>query len=96
MTEIKTFLSTDDLIETLSDVAGYSFCLDELAINLYAIYLDHKNDATTFLDGKILIDDAPYNQNIHGDLRNLNKRLLRNPEAFEFENSFVDILWNRG
>lgn len=93
---IKSYLDTEGLINTLNDLAGYQIDRDEIAIAIYSMFLDHENDAESFIDGKILIDGLPYKQSAHGDLRNVAKRFLRNSEAYQFEEAFVDLLWNRG
>jgi len=95
MAEIKSYLDTHDFLNALTELSGYQVDRDEIAIALYSIFLDHENDYEEFLDGKILIDGLPYKQSAHGDLRNVAKRFLRNSEAFQFEQSFVDIMWDR-
>ncbi len=93
---VKGFLDTTDLLNTLTELSGYQVDKDEIAIAIYSIFLEHEHDGEDFIDGKILIENMPYKQSAHGDLRNVARGFLRNSGAFQFEQSFVDILWNRG
>ena len=95
-TKIRKILSNEDFLKKLESVAGMQIDKDQIAMCFYSIMLDEEDNAESFISGQILVDGVPYSQSMHGDLLSLAKRYLRTPNAFEFDDSFVDTIYDRG
>ena len=94
--KISKVLSNEEFIKELSNLCGFNVDKDQIAMCFYSIMLDEEDNSENFIDGKIIVDNSVYKQNIHGNLLNLAKRYMRNPEAFQFDSSFIDMIYDRG